>query len=548
MADLFTEEQLKNMENDELAGIAMSLQERLAAMEKNYKNLDHTVQLMMEQLADAKRRRFGRSTEKLEEMDGQISFCETEDGIVYFNEAEAVADSETDDELEEGAPSKRGKKRRGKRKEDIRDLPVTVIPHDMSEEELHDVFGDEEYKRLPDEIQREYYFRPAEIGITEHHIAVYAGKESETMVKADHPQKLLRNSLVSPSLAAGIMTAKYVNAVPLYRQETSLNNDGLAITRKNMADWIIKIAEKYLLQLYLLLTAMLLEQHVIQADETPVLVNKDGRPAGSKSYMWVYRSGVMDDTRPVILYEYQKTRKADHPREFLKEFSGVCATDGYQVYHTVEGEIEDLVVAGCYAHARRKYDEALKALPKNKRKGAYAYTALKLIQAIYSADKALAGLSAEERQEQRQKTVAPLVDAYFAWVKATRPKVFKGSKTDKAMQYSLNQEKYLRVFLSDGNVPMDNNGAERAIRPFCVGKKNWEFCDTISGAKASAIVYSITETARANSLRPYYYLEYILRVMAGHAGDEDTSYLNDLLPWSDQLPKECYKVVKEHND
>ena len=116
------------------------------------------------------------------------------------------------------------------------------------------------------------------------------------------------------------------------------------------------------------------------------------------------------------------------------------------------------------------------------------------------------------------------------------------------MQYSLNQEKYLRVFLSDGNVPMDNNGAERAIRPFCVGKKNWEFCDTISGAKASAIVYSITETARANSLRPYYYLEYILRVMAGHAGDEDTSYLNDLLPWSDQLPKECYKVVKEHND
>lgn len=546
MAEMYTEEQLNQMSPEELAKVTLSLQERLTAMDENYKNLNHTMQLMMEQLADAKRHRFGRSTEKLEEVCGQISFFETEDGLAFFNEAEAVADIESDDN-DEPQSTNRGKKRKGKREEDIKDLPIDIVPHDMTEEELHDVFGDEEYKRLPDEIQREYYFKPAEVGITEHHIAVYAGKITESVVKADHPKKLIRNSLASHSLVAGIMTAKYVNAAPLYRQETALNNDGIAVTRKNMADWIITISKRHLYPLYLQYKQKLLEQHVIQADETPVLVNKDGRPAGSKSYMWVYRTGVMDNSYPVVLYEYQKTRKADHPREFLKDFSGVCTTDGYQVYHTVENEYEDLTIAGCYAHARRKYDEAIKALPKKKRKGAYAYTALKLIQAIYNADNALKDLSAEERQKQRLKTVKPLVDAYFEWIKATKAKVFKGSKTDKAMQYSLNQEKYLRVFLTDGEVPLDNNGAERAIKPFCVGKKNWMFCDTASGAQVSAIVYSIVETAKANNLRPYYYLDHILSVIPDHVDDNDESYLEDLLPWSDKLPKECYKVEKVQN-
>ena len=546
MSDSYTREQLDQMSSEEHAEVTLALQERLAIVEENYKNLDHTMRLMMEQLADAKRHRFGRSSEKLEDIGGQISFFEPETGIAFFNEAEAVADlpAETDDSEESNQPKKRGKKRKGKREEDLSGLSVNIVSHDMSEAELRDVFGNEEYKRLPDEVQREYYFKPAEVGVMEHHIAVYAGKDSESMVKADHPKKLIRNSLASHSLVAGIMTAKFVNAAPLYRQETELNNNGIAVTRKNMADWIIHVSKKHLRPLYDLLKQNLLENHVIQADETPVIVNKDGRPAGSKSYMWVYRSGILHDTRPVVLYEYRKTRHADHPREFLKDFSGVCTTDGYQVYHAVEGEIEDLTIAGCYAHARRKYDEALKALPKNKRKGAYAYTALKLIQAIYNADNALKDLSAEECQKQRQEIVAPLVDAYFDWIKTTHAKVFKGSKTDKAMQYSLNQEKYLRVFLSDGEVPMDNNGAERAIRPFCIGKKNWEFCDTISGANASAIVYSITETARANGLRPYYYLDHILSVIPDHIDENDTSYLNDLLPWSDKLPKECYKVVK----
>ena len=161
------------------------------------------------------------------------------------------------------------------------------------------------------------------------------------MVKAPHPRNLLRGSLVSPSLAAAIINGKYVNAVPLYRLEKEFERYGLAITRQNMANWMIRLGEEYLGVLYDHLHKLLYDYHVIQADETPVLVDKDGRSAGSKSYMWVYRSGFMYPERQIVLYEYQKTRNASHPRNFLKDYTGICVTDGYQVYHTLEKEREN---------------------------------------------------------------------------------------------------------------------------------------------------------------------------------------------------------------
>ena len=296
MAKNYTEEQLNQMSTSDLVKITIALQNQLAVMNENYEKLDHTMQLMLEQLADANRHRFGRSTERFEDSDvcGQISFIETDNGIAFFNEAEAVCDISSDNESSEEEKPKRGTKRKGKREEDLKGLPVRVIPYTITDEKLNEIYGDEGYKRLPDEIQRQYYFRPAEIGIEEMHIAVYSGKISEKVVKANHPVKLLHGSLVSPSLAAGVMTAKYVNATPLYRQETSLNNDGISVTRKDMADWMIKLSNRYLSRMYDKIHELILEHHVIQADETPVTVNKDGRPAGSKSYMWVYRTGVMD--------------------------------------------------------------------------------------------------------------------------------------------------------------------------------------------------------------------------------------------------------------
>ncbi len=536
MASKYTEEQLNSLDRETLIRLFLSQQGQL-------ENIDHTLQLVLEQMADLKRHRFGRSSEKHETED-QISFMEVDGKIVFFNEAEAVAAEENTQEEPESVSRRKPKKKQGKREEDLDGLPVVVVEHSMTDEELEDKFGKDGWKQLPDEVYRRYSFTPAKIQVEEHHVKVYAGKETQEVIKAPHPQALLRGSLVSPSLEAAVMNAKYVNAVPLYRQEQEFERYGLHISRQNMANWTIQCADRYLAVLYDYLHEKLYGYHVLQADETPVLVNKDGRPAGSKSYMWVYRTGRMYTECQIILYEYQRTRNASHPREFLKDFSGVCVTDGYQVYHTIEEEREDLKIAGCWSHARRRFDEAVKALPKAKQKDSRAYLALTMIQAIYREEKLLKDLPAKERVIRRQLSVRPLVEAYFVWVRETLPKVPQKSKTWEGFNYSLNQEKYLKVFLDDGEVPMDNNAAEQSIRGFCIGKKNWVMIDTIAGAKSSAIIYSIAETAKANKLKPYDYFEYLLTEIPKHLDVPDSSFLDDLLPWSPSLPENCRKPGK----
>ncbi len=535
MALKYTEEKLNSFDKETLIQLFLSQQEQL-------ENIDHNLQLVLEQLADLKRHRFGRSSER-HESDEQISFMEVDGKIVFFNESEAVA-AEDDGAEPETVPRRKPKKKQGKREEDLDGLPVVVIEHSMTEEELAARFGEGGFKQLPDEVYRRYGFTPAKVEVEEHHVKVYAGKKTDEIVKSPHPERLLRGSLVSPSLEAAIMNAKYVNAAPLYRQEQEFERYGLHISRQNMANWTIQCADRYLAVLYDCLHEKMYDYHVLQADETPVLVNRDGRPAGSKSYMWVYRTGRMYTDRQIVLYEYQRTRNASHPREFLKDFSGICVTDGYQVCHTIENEREDLVIAGCWSHARRRFDEAVKALPKAKQKDSRAYLALTMIQAIYREEKQLKELPAQERQNRRQLNVKPLVEAYFVWVRENLPKVPQKSKTWEGFNYSLNQEKYLKVFLDDGEVPMDNNAAEQSIRGFCIGKKTWAMIDTIAGAKSSAIIYSIAETAKANNLKPYDYFEYLLTEIPKHLDDTDRSFLDNLLPWSPSLPANCRKPNK----
>ena len=536
MALKYTEEKLNSFDKETLIQLFLSQQGQL-------ENIDHNLQLVLEQLADLKRHRFGRSSER-HESDEQISFMEVDGKIVFFNESEAVA-AEDDGAEPETVPRRKPKKKQGKREEDLDGLPVVVIEHSMTEEELAARFGEGGFKQLPDEVYRRYGFTPAKVEVEEHHVKVYAGKKTDEIVKAPHPESLLRGSLVSPSLEAAVMNAKYVNAVPLYRQEQEFERYGLHISRQNMANWTIQCADRYLAVLYDYLHEKMYGYHVLQADETPVLVNKDGRPAGSKSYMWVYRTGRVYTDRQIVLYEYQRTRNASHPREFLKDFSGICVTDGYQVYHTIENEREDLKIAGCWSHARRRFDEAVKALPKAKQKDSRAYLALTMIQAIYREEKQLKELSAQERQDRRQLSVKPLVEAYFTWVRENLPKVPQKSKTWEGFNYSLGQEKYLKVFLDDGEVPMDNNAAEQSVRGFCIGKKNWVMIDTVAGAKSSAIIYSIAETAKANNLKPYDYFEYLLAEIPKHLDETDRGFLDDLLPWSPDLPANCRKPDKE---
>ena len=536
MALKYTEEKLNSLDKETVIQLFLSQQEQL-------ENIDHTLQLVLEQVADLKRHRFGRSSEA-HEPDEQISFMEVDGKIVFFNESEAVA-AEASEEAPEAVLRRKPKKKQGKREEDLEGLPVVVVEHSMTQEELTALFGTKGWKQLPDEVYRRYGFTPAKVEVEEHHVKVYAGRETDEIIRAPHPGSLLRGSLVSPSLEAAVMNAKYVNAVPLYRQEQEFERYGLHISRQSMANWTIQCADRYLAILYDYLHEKMYGYHVLQADETPVLVNKDGRPAGSKSYMWVYRTGRMYTGRQIVLYEYQKTRNASHPREFLKDFSGVCVTDGYQVYHTIEAEREDLKVDGCWSHARRRFDEAVGALPKAKRKDSRAYLALTMIQAIYREEKLLKDLPSEERKTRRQLSVRPLVEAYFTWVKENIPKVPQKSKTWEGFSYSINQEKYLKVFLDDGEVPMDNNAAEQSIRGFCIGKKNWVMIDTVAGAKSSAVIYSIAETAKANNLKPYDYFEYLLTEIPKHLDDTNRAFLDDLLPWSPNLPANCWKPGKE---
>lgn len=459
--------------------------------------------------------------------------------IVFFNEAEAVA-SITDDDEEEPAKV-RPQKVNGKRASDIKELPVVPVSHMMSEDELVTEFGEDGWYQLEDEIYNRYKFTPAKVELEEHHVGVYKSKKDNHFRKADHPGYLLRNSLVSESLEAAIINAKYVNAIPLYRQEREFGRYGLHITRAEMAHWTILCAERYLSIFYDYLHEKLYEYHVIQADETPVRVTKENRTEGDKHYMWVYRTGRMYKDKHIVLYDYQPSRNASHPRKFLRDFQGICVTDGYQVYHTIEREREDLIVAGCWAHARRRFDEAVKVLPKTSRTNALAYLALKQIQAIYSEENKLSEMNTDERLKHRQLTVRPLVDAYFTWVKEHLSKVPVKGKTYNGFNYSINQEKYLRTFLEDGEVPLDNNAAEQSIRGFCIGKKNWVMIDTIAGAESSAIIYSLAETAKANNLKPYDYFEYLLTEIPKHLDEHDRSFCKDLLPWSDKLPSKCRK-------
>jgi len=540
MAVRYTEEQLNTVDKSLLIQMILNQQEQLETLTAEVRSLNEKMQLMMEQMVLANRNRFGRSSEKMVDA-GQISFMEVDGTIVFFNEAEAVCNLDAPEPEQLEVPTPRPVKKKGKKEQDMSGLPVERIDHYMPEEELIAEFGKNGWKQLPDAISRRYRFVPAKVEVEEHHIGVYADKKDGHMVKAKHPSGLLHGSTVSPTLAAAIINGKYVNAIPLYRLEQEFKRYGLAITRQNMANWMIRLGEEYLSVLYDYLHQKLYDYHVIQADETPVLVNHDGRPAGSKSYMWVYRSGYMYPEKQIVLYEYQRTRNASHPREFLKDYSGICVTDGYQVYHTLEKEKEDLTIAGCWVHGRRKFEEVLATIPAEGKKESVAYLVMKQIQAIYREEGKLNDLSSKERLAQRQVVIRPLVDALFVYLKQKKDQIVVKGKLEAAFTYLLNQEKYLRVFLNDGDVPMDNNASERAIRGFCIGKKNWEVIDTINGAKTSAVIYSIAETAKANNLKPYEYFEHLLTVIPEHMEDADRSFLEELLPWSPALPENIRK-------
>lgn len=286
------------------------------------------------------------------------------------------------------------------------------------------MFGAGNWREMPVEEYKRLRYEPASWTVEKHQIHVYVGTDGyhqDEFMRGDCPKDLLRNSILTPSLGAAIMNAKYVNAVPLYRIEQEFKRDGLNLSRQTMADWVIKCSQRYLYPVWECMKSCLLKLPVTQADETTVEVVKDGRSAGTKSYMWVHRSGEFYREKPIVLYEYQKTRSSEHPKEFYKNYNGVLVTDALEQYHKTARELDGVTNANCWAHARRSFADAVKAIGKNNEQAAkqsIAYQALTRIAAIYKLEGTLKDLSAENRLRQRQSSLKPLVDEYFAWAKA----------------------------------------------------------------------------------------------------------------------------------
>ena len=368
-------------------------------------------------------------------------------------------------------------------------------------------------------------FIPAQIKVIEHVRLKYSCRHCEqhaekTPIKiAALPSTPIPKSMATPSLLSQIITSKYQYALPLYRQEQMFKQHRIELNRKTMADWMLKCATlfKPIIEHW---HHLLLQQAVIQADETPLKVLGEDK---AHCYMWLYCTGAdaptTNDLPNIVLYDYQNNRSGQCPKNFLSNYSGYLQVDGYVAYEQTAAKL-----AGCWAHARRKFAEVHKLQGKNNT--GKAYWALQHIQKLYRIESEIKDQPPEEKQRIRQTQSAPLVAQYKAWLDKTIEQVPPKSALGKAIAYSLNQWPKLTKYIESGHLNIDNNRAERAIKPFVIGRKNWLFSNTQSGAQASAALYSIIETAKANGLIPFDYVMHCLTELP-----KDNIDIESLMPW-----------------
>ena len=487
--------------------------------------LEALVKYYEEQLRLAKHRQFGSSSEK-----GEVP-----EQLGLFDEAENAADSKLPEpELEEIIYKR--KKRVGKREEDLSGLSVEVMEYDLPESEriCPDCGG--ALHTMGHDTRRELKIVPAQVKVVEHQRKVYSCRCCENhsdhvpVVKAPMPEPVIKGSLASPSAVAHIMTQKYVMALPLYRQEKDLERQGVCLSRQTMANWIIRCSEDWLEPLYNRMKTQLLAHEILHADETVCQVlHEPGKKANTNSYMWNY--GTSGDARnPIILFEYQATRSSAHPKRFLAGWKGYLHADGYSGYHNLP---EGITVIGCWVHMRRKFENIYKAMPAEARPKSQIPEVLRRIGALFHLETLWKDKTPEERQQLRLEKSKPLAEEFFEWIAALGilPKTALGE----AISYAQNQRRWLMNFYLDGRCELSNNRAENSIRPFVIGRKNWLFCNSQKGAKASAVVYSIIETAKANGLKPFEYLLFLFETVP----NTSTAMLDSLLPWGQTVPDYC---------
>ena len=494
---------------------------------------------LLEQLKLSKKKLFGRSSEQAEQL------VMDQLGLI-MNEAEAYIFGMNSAGKAPVTVKAYERKRQSGNVLDVvpEGTPAEVVEHRLPENERICSACGSEMVEIGKEVRRSLMMKPAEFWVREDVYYTYACKncEQETgeanIVKAAKEPALLPGSFASAEAVAYLAAQKFVMYSPLYRLEQEFNRQGLRLSRQTMANWLLNTSEKWLRPIYDALREQLCKEPVLHADETTLQVLKEpGRSSTSKSYMWLYRTSGCTK-QAIVLYEYQPTRKAEHAEYFLQGFSGWLHADGYQGYHRLPGNIR---VVGCWAHARRKFDEALQTLPKEMQKDAPAAIGECYCSRLFKLEQAFAELTPEERYEKRLEQAKPVLDALLSWANEMQAKTAPKSALGRAIHYLLEQWPYLARYLEDGRLELSNNRAERSIKPFVMGRKNWLFANTPGGAQASAVIYSLIETAKENGLDPYRYLLWVLQ-NAPQLSETDETWAEKLLPA--RAPKECYMPHK----
>jgi transposase len=492
-----------------------ALRARLASREER-------LQLVEEENRWLKAQLFGRSSEKtpLE--------ARHPDQVWLFNEAEALA------KAAESAPQsitipahERGKG--GRRKLDAA-LPRVEIVHDLPPEQKVCTEHGVALVRFGEESSEQLDYQPAQVRVIRNIRPKYSCPCCAKVSIAPVPAQLLPKSLATASLLAHIVTAKFVDGLPLYRQESQFERLGVGLGRATMAGWMIRLGTEHVVPVVNLLNEQMLSAPLIHCDETSLQVLKSDKAPASNHWIWVRAAG--PPGKRIVLFDYDSSRGGAVPRRLLEGYRGILLSDGYEPYAAVAESLE-LVHAGCWAHVRRKFDEARKAQPAGSATAGHAQVALAMIRELYLIERALSErdqpITPAQRVRVRAQLSAPIVAKLHAWLEALAPQVLPQSLLGKAVHYSLGQWRKLIVFLEHGEVPLDNNRCENAIRPFVLGRKGWLFSDTVKGAIASANLFSIVESAKANGLEPHAYLSLLFAQLPHARTVEDFEML---LPWN----------------
>ena len=522
----------KSIETEDLNmnQLVNNLLKQLDAKDRQMEQLNQTIANLTETINEMKRKIFGISSERSSNVlsiDGQLSLFE------QLGVDEPAQSPETST-----VSSHEKKKPRATHDELAKNVPVRTVDLTLEGDDLNCPYCNTPMEEIGSKVVREeIHITPAKVERVQYVQHSYACPQcrndgASTIEKASVPAPLMPHSMASSSAVSYVMYQKCINCLPFYRQEKDWEQLGVKLNRGTLANWFNTCAEEYLEPVYDRLHEYLLQQAVIHADETTCQVLKeDDKSPESKSYIWLYTSGAFEEHR-IVIYEYQPSRGGYHAAKFLADFHGYVHTDGFSGYN----RLTDIIRCGCWSHLRRYMFEAIPKKKGNEAQASPASTGLAYCDQLFQIEKTLKDMEPEERQVQRLERERPVLDAFWKWIAGIN--ALGGSKLAKAINYARNQRCFMETYLLDGRCSISNNAAERAVKSYVMGRKNFLFHDTVKGAKASAVVYTLTETAKANGLNIRLYLETVMAKMLDYKNEPD-SILEELMPWSEAMQQSC---------